>query len=482
VVKDDSDRLSALRDALRRRLGAERFELWLGNRTRLELSGNALRVVCASRAELQFLRRKLHHPLAECCHGLWSPAPTVAFEEEAGDHAPLVSHRRAYAPAVAAIGEPRPSLRTQNVVPPLPRVADRTFESFTLGASNRLAAQAARDLAQHPGRFTPLLLHGPSGCGKSHLLEAVDHAARAARGRLRAVALTAEQFTTQFLDALHRRALPGFRHKARSVDLLLVDDVQFFDNKHATIEELIYTIDALHGRNGQVVLTSDRSAADLHAISPELASRLSGGLSVAIEPPDYTVRVGVVRSISERLGVQLSEAVVQLVARQVVGSARLISGAINRLMAASMAAASCWDAANAPAPSTTEGIPPISLELAEGAIADFCRQHAPQVRLPDIQRAVCDLFGVEPASLRSSRKTKSVAEPRMLAMWLARRYTRAALSEIGDFFGGRSHSTVVSAKRKFDGLISRGGEITVGELPCLVDEAVRKIEARLRTG
>ena len=145
--------------------------------------------------------------------------------------------------------------------------------------------------------------------------------------------------------------------------------------------------------------------------------------------------------------------------------ARLLAGALNRVVAHCMAAGSS-----------------VTLELAETAVADFSRQHAPQVRLPDIQRAVCDLFGVEPASLRSARKTRAVAEPRMLAMWLARRFTRSALSEIGDFFGGRSHSTVVSAKRKFDSLISRGGEITVGDHPCQVEEAIRRIEARLRTG
>jgi chromosomal replication initiator protein len=165
------------------------------------------------------------------------------------------------------------------------------------------------------------------------------------------------------------------------------------------------------------------------------------------------------------MDVELLSTVVDLVARQVVGSARMLAGAVNRLAAASMAAGE-----------------PITLELADATIADFCRQNAPQVRLPDIQRAVCELFGVEPASLRSSRRTRSVAEPRMLCMWLARRYTRAALSEIGDYFGGRRHSTVVSAKRKFDELISRGGEMLVGDRPYQVEEAIRRIEASLRTG
>jgi chromosomal replication initiator protein len=149
----------------------------------------------------------------------------------------------------------------------------------------------------------------------------------------------------------------------------------------------------------------------------------------------------------------------------VAGSARLLSGAINRLVAASMAVGQ-----------------PISRELAERELTEFCSQHSPQVRLPDIQRAVCEEFGVEPATLRSSRRNRAAAEPRMLCMWLARRYTRAALSEIGDFFGGRRHSTVVSAKRKIDGLLNCGGTIVVGDQPCQVEDALRRIDARLRIG
>jgi chromosomal replication initiator protein len=459
VVKDDSDRLSVMRDALRRRLGAQRYELWLGERTQLEFAGNTLRVVCASQAELQFSRRNLHRPLAECCVALWSPPPSIVFAEAAP--APSTG-----APRVVEFPRPRENdARAVAAAPPASRASTRTFETYAVGASNRIAVQAARDLAQHPGRFSPLLLHGPVGCGKSHLLDAVHHAARAARGRLRSIALTAEQFTAQFLDALNSRGLPGFRHKLRGIDLLLVDDVQFFDGKRATLEELLYTIDALQNRDGQVVLTSDRAPADLAAISPELASRLAGGLSVEMFAPDLTVRVGVVRSLAARMRLELTEDVAGIVARHVVGSARLLSGALNRIVAASMAADQ-----------------PITPDFAEAAVAAFCSQHTPLVRLPDIQRAVCELFGVEPAALRSTRRNRSTSDPRMLCMWLARRYTRAALSEIGDFFGGRKHSTVISAKRKVDELIDGGGEVTLGDRPYSVEEAVRRIEARLRTG
>ena len=472
VVMDDSDRLSALRRELREQLGAERYDLWVGPHTELELDDGELRVGCSSHAEANLLRRRFDATLVECAgkvfgiavatsFGVAASRPTQRsfFDENDGDR--------------PAPSRPAPSAQivlTPSNAPSAPSSSSTasargTFDDFIVGEANQLAVETARDAAQQPGRFSPLLLHGPHGCGKSHLLLAIGHHARATRGRVRTLHLTAEQFTTQFLEALSQRALPGFRQKTRSVDLLLLDDVQFLESKKATLEELLYTIDSLQTRGGQAVLTSDRPVSDLHAFSGDLALRLSTGLALEIEPPDYAMRAGIVRTMAARMRISLSDAVVDTVAQQVVGSARLLSGAINRLVAVSMAKKK-----------------PITVELAHAALAEFCRQHAPQVRLGDIQRAVCEVFGVESASLKSDRKTRCVAEPRMLAMWLARRYTRSALSEIGEFFGRRSHSTVVSAQKKFDNLISCRGSIVIDGQKCQVEDAIRRIDARLRTG
>jgi chromosomal replication initiator protein len=455
VVKDDSDRLSALRTELRRQLGDERFALWFDSGARLSLQQSVLHVVAASTAEMHWLRRKLHQTLVECCAKAWGAAPAIVYERAddamARGDAPPQSTEVAPSRPPAGPATGRPSLRS--------------FADYVVGSCNRLAVQAAHDVARQPGRFTPLVLCGPVGSGKTHLLRAIEQAARSAPARIRALALTAEQFTSQFVEALDRRALPGFRHKARSVDFLLIDDVQFFHGKRATFEELLHTIDALHGRGGQIVLTSDAPVAEWPPGCADLAHRVAAGLAVALETPDYLTRLGIVGALARRMSVELDHAVVELIARQIAGSARLLSGAINRLAAVGMAVGK-----------------PVTVELAEATLAEFCRQHVPPVRLADIQRAVCEVFGVESASLRSSSKTRSVAGPRMLAMWLARRYTRAALSEIGDYFGGRSHSTVVSAKRKLDDLITSGGEIVVGDRACHVEDAVRRIEAALRAG
>lgn len=489
---DDSDRLSALRHELRRSLGNERYELWLGPQTTLTLDNGVLLVGCASQAEVQWLRRNLQSALAACSAAVLGAASTVEFattsqsaqaaqSEPAGETRTTESPRRRRLPRkqycesqlgfdgivdAVAVAKPAPQPTSSIVTEEsAPRKRPRwTFEDFVVGDSNRMATEAARSAAQQLGRFSPLLIYGPSGTGKTHLLTAIAALGRAARQRPRVMQLTAEQFTAQFLEALDKRSLPGLRQKTRSLDLLAIDDVHFLGNKRATLEELMYTIDAVHTRGGQVVLSSDRPASELQSVSVELASRISAGLAVAIDPPDYATRLGILRAMAHRMEIVMGDDVMELVAQQVVGSGRLLSGAINRLVAASMAARK-----------------PITIELAGNAIADFCRQHSPQVRLADIQRAVCEVFGVEATSLKSQRKCRSVAEPRMLAMWLARRYTRAALSEIGDFFGRRSHSTVVSAQRKFDGLISQHGEIVVGDQLCQVEEAIRRIEAKLRT-
>ena len=339
-----------------------------------------------------------------------------------------------------------------------------TFANFVVGKGNELASRTAQAVVEQPGRYGPLLLFGPPGVGKTHLCYAMLQQLRQSPGRPQVVRLTAEQFTGEFLAALDRRTLPSFRHKYRSIDVLFIDDIQFLVGKRATLDELLHTIDTLHERGRQVVLTCDRSPGELQKVSTELVSRISGGLAIPLESPDYASRLGVVRQLAVRMKVSFDDVVTELIATQVAGSARQLAGAINRLVATSMARESA-----------------ITVDLARTTLAEFVQQNAPSVRLSDIQRAVCEVFGVEPSSLKSGRKSRSIAEPRMLAMWLARKYTRAALGEIGEYFGRRSHSTVVSAQKKIERLVSEGAEISVADRPCQVDEAIRQVEAVLRT-
>jgi chromosomal replication initiator protein len=485
---EELDRLSTMRNELVRRLGSQRYELLVGTHTSLECVDGVLRIGSPSQFQMQWLRRRLHDTLKECCRRAWGEdlaieyhvAPAVACPTPTGDSVESVAADDA-APVEAAPVEATPvkkSLPMRTTASPSnrlsrpansqpPHAARRvisTFENYVAGKGNELALRTAQSIAAQPGQYGPLLLYGPPGVGKTHLHYAILHQLRQANPPIHALRLTAEQFTAEFLSALDRRTLPGFRHKYRSIDVLLVDDVQFLAGKKATLDEMLYTIDTLHERSRQVVLACDRSPGELQSVSMELVARISGGLAIPLTPPDYATRVGIVRQFATRLKMVVNEEIVATIATQVAGSARQLQGALNRLAATSAAHGQ-----------------PVTASLARTVTTEFVQQNTPAVRLVDIQRAVCQVFGVEATSLKSQRKTRNVAEPRMLAMWLARKYTRAALGEIGEFFGRRSHSTVISAHRKVEALVSQGAALCVADRPCHVEEAIRQVELALRT-
>jgi chromosomal replication initiator protein len=278
------------------------------------------------------------------------------------------------------------------------------------------------------------------------------------------VYLTAEQFTTSFVEALHGAGLPSFRTKCRGADLLLIDDLQFFAGKRASLGELLHTLDAMQAEGRQVVLASDRNLAQLQALGNELVSRLAGGLVCEMQLPDFATRLDIVRRIGDEIGITICEEVRSLVASQITGGARELRGALHRLLAVSSAPQR-----------------PITPQLAAHELAELAQQCSRHVGLPEVEQAVCGVFGVEPAQLRSERKGRSINEPRMLAMWLARKYTRAPWSEIGQFFGRRSHSTVIAANRRVEKLLRSQAQVGVSRESCNVEEAIRRIEAALRT-
>ncbi len=492
---DDSDRLSALRAELVKRMGRDRYELWLGPQTKLELSSHALRVGCTSTFELQCVRRHSHASLLESCRCLLGEQVPIEYFVQADETATTMPAAPKYVQQSLLDGEngatdlPESvnelSLEKSPAMPvtlkpvPVPvekkqprsagsMMARSTFASFVSGPSNELAYRTAKTVAERIGHYGPLFLYGPPGIGKTHLLYAIVQHLRKNAASLRTLRMTSEQFTTEFLDALQHRTSASFRHKYRSVDVLLIDDIQFLARKRATLEELLVTIDSLHERGKQVVLTCDSSPQELLKLSSELASRISGGLAVPLEMPDFATRQALVRKfIAEMhpvIGMAIDDEIVVVIATQVAGSARQLRGAINRLIV------------------TGEALrKPLTADVARTILAEYMQQITPTVRLPDIQRAICEVFGVEASSLKSPSKTRSVAEPRMLAMWLACNLTRSALGEISEFFGRRSHSTVISAQKKIERMVSQGETIAVANQPCSVEEAIRKVQRALRS-
>ena len=474
--------VSTVRTALADKVGQERFDLWFGATTRLNYDGRALSIGAPSEFFLEWIRSNFRRHIEMACSDALGHCPAIEFHLDAvttrGTNEPMraaLVHETASGarpgPRLAALEPLAAAAGPSTPAPAAPAalgIEKRRFaslDSFVAGDGNRLAITSAEMVIRQPGQNTPLLLYGPTSVGKTHLLEGIWTAVRRSQQRLTVVYVSAEQFTSHFLEALRGSGLPNFRRKYRGVSLLMIDDLQFLVGKRATQVELLHTIDTFLREGRQLVFAADRSPAELAELGPELTTRLSGGLVCRIEPPDYATRLGIVAQMARRMKLTIPAEVQQYVASRLTSHARELSGALCRLKASGQALRQ-----------------PISLAMAEETLADLIRHSGRAVRLADIEKAVCDVFGLEPASLQSDGKAKRVSHPRMLAMWLARKHTRAALSEIGHYFGRRSHSTVISAQKRIDGWMAAGSSLDLAEHRWRVDDAIRQVERRLAAG
>jgi chromosomal replication initiator protein len=464
----------SVRAAFRERIGEERFAVWFGDAVWLDAeAGQGVVIRVGSGLTHEWLRRTFRAELDRVAVGLLGRGTSVSWEQAAGGEPPRAAEppaaekrrRRPLAVVkppeqpVAAPGEP-------DAAPaPVGRRSGRGLADFVVGPSNRMAFAAVELAASRPGEMSPLVVHGPSGVGKTHLLEGLCGRVRELRPSANAVFLAAEQFTTGFLQALHGSGLPGFRRTCRSAEVLVIDDLQFFIGKRATIQELQQTIDALQRQGRQIVLGCDREPDSLPELGPELLTRLRGGMAARLLPPDYDVRRGIVAALCRGRGLETPDDVVHYVASQMTRHARELYGAVNRLEAAS----------------TMLGVP-ISLGLAEEALADLVRAGGRSVRLADIERAVCQAFGIDRGGLQSGSRARAVNHGRMLAMYLARRHTHAALAEISSFFGRRSHSTVIAAQKTVAEWLATRARVVLAETAWDIDEAIRRVEEILRAG
>lgn len=473
MATDDMEIVSALRDAVADKVGRERFELWFGASTRFELSGGVLTVVVSNPFFCEWLRAKFSRQIETACLETLRRRPAVEFrvDETLPEEPAATPPSGGENGTVQDAEEPPASEGSARAAVPADRsdgakrrrLAD--LESFVTGPSNQLARAAADSVLRRPGELSPLLIHGPTAVGKTHLLEGVWTALRKRHRRLTVIYLSAEQFTTGFLQALRGSGLPSFRRKYRGVDVLILDDLQFFSGKRCTQIELLYTVDTLLREGRQLVFAADRPPPELSDLGPELMTRLASGIVCRIEPAEYETRLGIVSRMAGRLGMSLPGDVVEYVASHLTSHARELSGALCRLHASSQALGA-----------------PITLPMAEEALAEMIRAGSRAVHLPDIDKAICDAFGLEPKTLKSGRKAKHVSHPRMLAMWLARKYTRSALTEISSHFGRRSHSTVISAQKQVDRWLADGKSLQLADRTWSVDEAIQHVEQRLKTG
>jgi chromosomal replication initiator protein len=348
------------------------------------------------------------------------------------------------------------SIRKQN---------ERRWEEFIPGDHNRLAYTGAEMVLERPGQISPLLIYGPHGVGKSHLASALAHRLRQQYRMRRVLSLTGEQFTIEYTESARGGGFANFRKKYRDVEALVIDDVHFCLGKSGTLAELRNTIDMLLRERRQVVLVADRGLNELMGLGTDLYARLSGGMCCGIEPVDVETREKLLQRICQRQNLNIANEVLHELAAQCGGDARILQGVVHRL------------AAQQRLQETT-----LSKEDAFRCTGDLVRASQPVVRLPDIDRVVCEAFGLDDETLRTKTKCQSISQPRMLAMFLARKYTRTALSEIGEYFGKRRHSTVISAHRKVEEWLASNDSISFGRNKVQVSEILKNIESILQIG
>ena len=323
-----------------------------------------------------------------------------------------------------------------------------TFDSFVVGKPNELAHAAARRVAEGgPVTFNPLFLYGGVGLGKTHLMHAIAWELRSRGPALNVVYLSAEQFMYRFVQALRDRRMMDFKEMFRSVDVLMVDDVQFIAGKDSTQEEFFHTFNALVDQNKQIVISADRAPGEIENLEDRIKSRLQCGLVVDLHPTDYELRLGILQSKAERFreqypGLVMSNGVLEFLAHRISTNVRVLEGALTRLYAfASLVGHE------------------ITLELAQDCLSDILRASERKVSIEEIQRQVSEHYNIRLSDMIGPKRVRTFARPRQVAMFLCKQLTSRSLPEIGRRFGGRDHTTVMHGVRRIEELRNSDAQI-----------------------
>ena len=318
-----------------------------------------------------------------------------------------------------------------------------TFDTFVTGKANQLARAAAMQIAENPGgSYNPLFLYGGVGLGKTHLIHAVGNAvlARAPTAKVRYI--HAEQYVSDVVRAYQRKAFDDFKRYYHSLDLLLIDDIQFFAGKARTQEEFFYAFEALVAGHKQIIITCDTYPKELKDMEDRLVSRFTSGLTVAIEPPELEMRVAILLKKAEVEGAQLKEDVAFFIAKNLRSNVRELEGALRKVMAYSSFHGRI-----------------MTVDVAREALKDLLSASTAQVTVELIQKTVADYYKIKVADMYSKRRPTAIAFPRQVAMYLAKELTQKSLPEIGELFGGRDHTTVLHAVRKISGERTKNPEM-----------------------
>ena len=446
--------LSALRESVRR----ERYETWFRKTALLELDGERAWIAVNNGFVRNWLQDYYRESIGSAIQSVLGSPRAIEILVDPERVSPVA---RTLAPAdvpspaatepEAPVTAPDPQAPPREETPAASAPTDRLlpgsdvvlnphyrFDNFVVGPCNRFAHAACLGVGEKPGKtYNPLFIHGRVGLGKTHLLQSLCRAVLERTPGSRILYLSCETFVNHFILALENGDLDKFRAKYRNVDVIVVDDIHVLANKERTQEEFFHTFNTLYNAGSQIVLSSDSPPVEIPSLQERLVSRFSWGLVTEVETPCYETRVAILKRKSRERGRELTDEVARFVAEKIETNVRELEGAVNRLLGFSSLSGQ-----------------DISLQLVRQCLSELFAQKRGLPSIEDIMGVVTQRFGVKPSDLQSRRRTNAIAFPRQIGMYLARKITRMSLEEIGGFFGGRDHSTVLYAVEKISRLSS----------------------------
>jgi chromosomal replication initiator protein len=432
-----SSQWAQVRGRLRSEFGEATFRSWLKPLTLIGQSDCQVSIAVKTR----FMRDWISQHYADRIRALWQAAnPEIRNIEFVVDGSRPQAMRAQPMPIDPPLVAEAPRVENgggfapEDVSAPLdPRF---TFENFVVGKSNELAHAAAQRVAEaRTVPFNPLFLYSGVGLGKTHLMHAIAWHIKKRTPQRRVIYLSAEKFMYQFVRALRDKNTMVFKEQFRSVDVLMIDDVQFISGKDSTQEEFFHTFNALVDQNRQVVISADKSPSDLEGMEERMKSRLGWGLVADIHPTTYELRLGILQSKAEKISHDIPVKVLEFLAHKITSNVRELEGALNRIAA-----------------HVTLVGRPATLETTQEVLHDLLRANDRRVTIEEIQKRVAEHFNIKVSDMHSARRSRAVARPRQVAMYLAKQLTPRSLPEIGRKVGGRDHTTVMHAVRKVEEL------------------------------
>jgi chromosomal replication initiator protein len=435
-------------------LTPQQYTAWIKPLVALDYEDGKLRIAAPNRFKLDWVKSQFANRITALASDFWERPVQVQFvldprnlpkkpdavvnRQPTGSTAEMASGAIGVNAAADNTAPAMPVITPDNVIANNPRREqsrvnpELTFDNFVTGKANQLARAAAIQVANNPGvSYNPLFFYGGVGLGKTHLIHAIGNQVMADQPGARIRYIHAEQYVRDVVTAYQRKGFDDFKHYYHSLDMLLIDDIQFFGGKSRTQEEFFYAFEALIAAKKQIIITSDTYPKEITGMDDRLISRFDSGLTVAIEPPELEMRVAILMKKAESEGVVLNDDVAFFVAKHLRSNVRELEGALRKILAYSRFHGK-----------------EITIDVVKEALKDLLSVQNRQISVENIQKTVADFFNIKVADMYSKRRPANIARPRQIAMYLAKELTQKSLPEIGELFGGRDHTTVLHAVRK----------------------------------